>query len=143
LQKLDDNAQLNGSHSIIPSPPSSRASPQNESPILRSGLVMGPTPINHSFASKSSSDSIESSPSSSPPHSPHSGSSGTLSRAHRGRKWKRRIWVGTLGNSTQKYNDETKSKIKSKLFDEYDSVPVFLTDDELEGHYNQFCKQVI
>lgn len=52
------------------------------------------------------------------------------------------LWIGTLGVSTTAWSPDTLNTAKSKLRDEYNCVPVLLTDDEVEGHYNQFCKQV-
>ncbi|KAI9104088.1 glycosyltransferase family 20-domain-containing protein [Phlyctochytrium arcticum] len=53
------------------------------------------------------------------------------------------LWVGTLGVSTQDWSDDMKQSTRSKLKNSYSSAPVFLTDEEVEGHYNQFCKQVL
>ncbi|KAI9017165.1 glycosyltransferase family 20-domain-containing protein [Gaertneriomyces semiglobifer] len=53
------------------------------------------------------------------------------------------IWFGMLGVSTKEWSDTTKSNVDRKMLEEYGCVPVFVTDEELEGHYNQFCKQVL
>ncbi|KAJ3125336.1 hypothetical protein HK098_000343 [Nowakowskiella sp. JEL0407] len=55
----------------------------------------------------------------------------------------RRLWVGTLGTSTEGYSDEMKHRLQQKMLGEYDSVTVFVDDEEREGHYNEFCKQVL
>ncbi|KAI9197114.1 glycosyltransferase family 20-domain-containing protein [Polychytrium aggregatum] len=54
-----------------------------------------------------------------------------------------KVWIGSLGTSTESYSDDFKSAITQKLTTEYESMPVFLSDEEVEGHYNQFCKQVL
>ncbi|KAI8587363.1 glycosyltransferase family 20-domain-containing protein [Geranomyces variabilis] len=53
------------------------------------------------------------------------------------------VWIGSLGVSTKGWSEETKGNVVSKMENERNCVPVFLTDEEVEGHYNQFCKQVL
>nr|CAG8556645.1 5658_t:CDS:10 [Entrophospora candida] len=55
----------------------------------------------------------------------------------------KRIWVGTLGMPTDALTVRTREEIKQKLLQEHDSVLVLVEDHEFEGHYNQFCKQVL
>ncbi|KAJ3285064.1 hypothetical protein HK104_009660 [Borealophlyctis nickersoniae] len=57
---------------------------------------------------------------------------------------KQKLWVGMLGGvSTDAWDQNTKGSVQSRLVEEHDCSAVFLTDDEVEGHYNQFCKQVL
>ncbi|KAJ3017886.1 hypothetical protein HKX48_003301 [Thoreauomyces humboldtii] len=53
------------------------------------------------------------------------------------------LWIGTLGVSTMAWSEDTKQNVRTKLAEERNCVPVYLTDGEVEGHYNQFCKQVL
>ncbi|KAJ3150721.1 hypothetical protein HDU86_006338 [Geranomyces michiganensis] len=53
------------------------------------------------------------------------------------------LWIGSLGVSTKGWSDETKGNVVAKMESERNCMPVFLTDEEVEGHYNQFCKQVL
>ncbi|TPX57884.1 hypothetical protein SpCBS45565_g08129 [Spizellomyces sp. 'palustris'] len=53
------------------------------------------------------------------------------------------LWIGSLGVSTKDWSDDTRTSVRCKLRNEFSSIPVFLADDEVEGHYNQFCKQVL
>ncbi|PKC74143.1 hypothetical protein RhiirA1_516604 [Rhizophagus irregularis] len=55
----------------------------------------------------------------------------------------KRVWVGTLGMPTDTLTDKTRVDIRAKLTTEYDSIPVIVPDHDFEGHYNQFCKQVL
>ncbi|KAJ3079031.1 hypothetical protein HK102_004070 [Quaeritorhiza haematococci] len=54
-----------------------------------------------------------------------------------------RKWVGTLGESTNGFSEELKSSIARGLDERHDCLPVFITDEEADGHYNQFCKQIL
>ncbi|KAJ3039306.1 hypothetical protein HDV00_012298 [Rhizophlyctis rosea] len=54
-----------------------------------------------------------------------------------------RLWVGSLGESTDSWDEITRARIEARLRMEHDSVPVFVTDDEFDGHYNKFCKQIL
>ncbi|KAI8814676.1 glycosyltransferase family 20-domain-containing protein [Cladochytrium replicatum] len=62
------------------------------------------------------------------------------SMAHR---MNRRLWIGSLGTSTQQLSQDMRKRIRQKLLGEYDSVVVYLSDEEIAGHYSQFCKQVL
>jgi trehalose-6-phosphate synthase len=48
----------------------------------------------------------------------------------------------SVGYSTDKMDSDQKNILKSKLRETQSSVPVFLSDTDLEGHYDKFCKQV-
>lgn len=51
-----------------------------------------------------------------------------------------RKWIGTLGLSTVKMSlaDDLCRKLAA-----IDQIPVFVSEKEMDGHYNQFCKRVI
>ncbi|KAJ2614494.1 Trehalose-6-P synthase/phosphatase complex subunit [Coemansia sp. RSA 1365] len=53
-----------------------------------------------------------------------------------------RVWIGELGVSTDGWSNERKAAVSDKLLDEFETLPVFVTDSEFEGHYARFCKQV-
>ncbi|KAI8347589.1 glycosyl transferase [Choanephora cucurbitarum] len=52
-------------------------------------------------------------------------------------------WVGTLGMSTDSLSDKTKQQIYTTFEQEYHAYPVMPTDSLFDGHYNQYCKQVL
>ncbi|KAJ2080730.1 Trehalose-6-P synthase/phosphatase complex subunit [Coemansia sp. RSA 988] len=54
-----------------------------------------------------------------------------------------RVWIGELGVSTDGWSNERKAAVSDKLLDEFETLPVFVTDSEFEGHYARFCKQLI
>ncbi|KAJ3392625.1 Trehalose-6-P synthase/phosphatase complex subunit [Lobulomyces angularis] len=54
------------------------------------------------------------------------------------------IFIGTLGSGLDEFDDRWKFNASSLLLESTPScVPVYVTDEELDGHYNQFCKQVL
>ncbi|KAJ2758815.1 Trehalose-6-P synthase/phosphatase complex subunit, partial [Coemansia nantahalensis] len=53
-----------------------------------------------------------------------------------------RVWIGELGISTDGWSDERKEAVTAKLLDDVETVPVFVSDEEFEGHYGRFSKQV-
>ncbi|KAF9195349.1 hypothetical protein BGZ50_004725 [Haplosporangium sp. Z 11] len=55
----------------------------------------------------------------------------------------KRIWVGTLGMATDTLTDRTRGDIRAELALNHSSIPVFVHDHDFEGHYHQFCKQVL
>ncbi|KAJ2548575.1 Trehalose-6-P synthase/phosphatase complex subunit [Coemansia sp. RSA 1933] len=54
-----------------------------------------------------------------------------------------RVWVGELGISTEDWSDDRKAAVSNKLLDEFETLPVFVSDNEFEGHYGRFSKQLI
>jgi hypothetical protein len=52
-----------------------------------------------------------------------------------------RRWIGTLGISTGKMSSAQRQQLTENL-KKIEQVPVFVTDEEVDGHYNQFCKRV-
>ncbi|KAF9581007.1 hypothetical protein BGW38_002132, partial [Lunasporangiospora selenospora] len=55
----------------------------------------------------------------------------------------KQIWVGTLGMPTDSLPDRTRGDIRAELAVNHDSIPVFVNDIDFEGHYHQFCKQIL
>ncbi|OAQ30508.1 glycosyltransferase family 20 protein [Linnemannia elongata AG-77] len=55
----------------------------------------------------------------------------------------KRIWVGTLGMATDSLPDSTRGDIKAELALNHGSIPVFVNDLDFEGHYHQYCKQIL
>ena len=53
------------------------------------------------------------------------------------------VWVGTVGASTESLSQEDKEIITDRLYRDHDAIPIYLTDKEMDGHYHQFCKQVL
>ncbi|KAJ3220018.1 hypothetical protein HDU67_007751 [Dinochytrium kinnereticum] len=54
-----------------------------------------------------------------------------------------RIWIGCLGGvSTDPWQESVKAEVSRSLLEKF-CVPVYITDEEADGHYNQFCKQVL
>ncbi|KAJ1957672.1 Trehalose-6-P synthase/phosphatase complex subunit [Linderina pennispora] len=54
-----------------------------------------------------------------------------------------RIWIGEIGVTTDSWSEERKAAVSSRLLDEFETVPVFVSDKEFEGHYSRFCKQLL
>ncbi|CAI7587265.1 unnamed protein product [Penicillium glandicola] len=54
-----------------------------------------------------------------------------------------KIWVGTLGMPTDSLTDHTRTDIAETLQDVYDSLTVFVSDNEFDGHYTHFCRAVL
>jgi trehalose-6-phosphate synthase len=52
------------------------------------------------------------------------------------------IWIGTVGTSTDHLSTNDKEVLERRLMREHNCSPVFLTKEELDGHYHRFCKQV-
>ncbi|KAG0010624.1 hypothetical protein BGZ80_001307 [Entomortierella chlamydospora] len=55
----------------------------------------------------------------------------------------KQIWIGTLGMATDTLTDRTRGDIRAELALNHNSIPVFVHDQDFEGHYHQFCKQVL
>lgn len=53
-------------------------------------------------------------------------------------------WVGTLGMPTDALDGtQQKQDIEDRLATEFDSLTVFCSDKDLDGHYSHFCKQIL
>ncbi|KAJ1853249.1 Trehalose-6-P synthase/phosphatase complex subunit [Coemansia sp. RSA 1822] len=54
-----------------------------------------------------------------------------------------RVWIGELGITTDGWSEERKTAVSNRLLDEFETLPVFVSDTEFEGHYSRFSKQLI
>ncbi|KAJ5590471.1 Alpha-alpha-trehalose phosphate synthase subunit [Penicillium hetheringtonii] len=54
-----------------------------------------------------------------------------------------KMWVGTLGMPTDSLKPRTTNVIKETLREDYESLSVFVSDSEFEGHYAHFCRAVL
>lgn len=54
-----------------------------------------------------------------------------------------KIWVGTIGFPTDALVDSKRDEISDKLANEYDSVTVFPSDRDIDGHYAHYCKTIL
>ena len=52
-----------------------------------------------------------------------------------------RKWIGSIGSSLSKLSKDQLEEILKK-FASLDQFAVLLSDEEMDGHYNQFCKGV-
>ncbi|KAF8884515.1 glycosyltransferase family 20-domain-containing protein [Infundibulicybe gibba] len=60
-----------------------------------------------------------------------------------GDKLKKRLWVGTLGTSTDKISDGLRRNIDRRMMLQKSSLPVWIPDAEFESCYDEFCHQVL
>lgn len=54
-----------------------------------------------------------------------------------------KTWVGTLGCPTDALDDHMKSNISEKLENDYDTLAVYVSDSDLNGHYEHYCKTIL
>ncbi|KAG1873862.1 glycosyltransferase family 20 protein [Suillus subluteus] len=54
-----------------------------------------------------------------------------------------KLWVGTLGNSTDAYSTELKASVDRRMMEKHSSLPVWIPDAEFESCYDEFCHQVL
>ena len=54
-----------------------------------------------------------------------------------------KVWVGTLGMPTDSLPDVIRNVIDGTLRDDFESLTVFVSDSEFEGHYAHFCRSVL
>ncbi|KAJ5500295.1 Trehalose-phosphatase [Penicillium expansum] len=73
----------------------------------------------------------------------HGGLQNAIHAAEKLSLLKDKIWVGTLGMPTDSLADTTRTDIAETLQDVYDSLTVFVSDNEFEGHYTHFCRAVL
>ncbi|GAB7358259.1 hypothetical protein MBLNU230_g0410t1 [Neophaeotheca triangularis] len=52
-------------------------------------------------------------------------------------------WIGTLGCPTDSLAKTTKDDITDKLENEYQALPVYVSDKDLDGHYTHYCKTIL
>lgn len=53
------------------------------------------------------------------------------------------IWIGWPGLSKNKINPKEEQQIEKRLFSGYKNLPVFLTDEEIDGYYYGFSNKTI
>ena len=53
------------------------------------------------------------------------------------------IWVGWPGIASEDISDQEKKSIHKELHDNYQYLPVFLTNEEIDLYYNEFCNKTI
>ncbi|KIX07143.1 trehalose-phosphatase [Rhinocladiella mackenziei CBS 650.93] len=54
-----------------------------------------------------------------------------------------KTWVGTLGCPIDVLEDHLKENIAEKLENDYDSLTVYVSDSDLNGHYEHYCKTIL
>jgi trehalose 6-phosphate synthase/phosphatase len=52
-------------------------------------------------------------------------------------------WIGTLGMPTDALAETTKEEIHDKLLNDYQSVAVYCSDKDMDGHYAHYCKTIL
>ncbi|KAG9092931.1 hypothetical protein FS749_015330 [Ceratobasidium sp. UAMH 11750] len=55
----------------------------------------------------------------------------------------KKLWIGVLDVPTSSVKDTDRPRIEEKLRVEAESVPVWVTDEEFQKHYDVFCHQVL
>ncbi|KAJ5163075.1 Trehalose-phosphatase [Penicillium coprophilum] len=73
----------------------------------------------------------------------HGGLQNAIHAAEKSSLLNDKMWVGTLGMPTDSLTDPTRAEIGETLQDVYDSLTVFVSDNEFEGHYTHFCRAVL
>jgi hypothetical protein len=53
------------------------------------------------------------------------------------------LWLGTIGFPTDELEETTKQEIAEKLESEYESLTVYVSDSDFDGHYVHYCKTVL
>ena len=53
------------------------------------------------------------------------------------------IWVGWPGISSEKFNENERRYIETKLVEEYSCHPIFLSQKDIDFYYNGFCNKTI
>lgn len=54
-----------------------------------------------------------------------------------------KTWVGTLGCPTDALEDHVRSDIAEKLEDDFESLTVYVNDDDFHGHYQLYSKTIL
>ncbi|KXG45179.1 Trehalose-phosphatase [Penicillium griseofulvum] len=73
----------------------------------------------------------------------HGGLQNAIHAAEKSSLLEDKMWVGTLGMPTDSLTDTTRTEIAETLQDMYDSLTMFVSDSEFEGHYTHFCRAVL
>jgi len=53
------------------------------------------------------------------------------------------LWLGTVGFATDSLPQATKDEIFERLESEYESIAVYVSDSDFDGHYVHYCKTVL
>ena len=54
-----------------------------------------------------------------------------------------KTWVGTLGMPTESLEPHLRTSIAEKLEHDYESVTVFVNDEDMDGHYSHYSKTIL
>ncbi|TFK37501.1 alpha,alpha-trehalose-phosphate synthase [Crucibulum laeve] len=58
-------------------------------------------------------------------------------------KLKKKLWVGTLGTTTDGFGDVLKRSVDKRMLSQRSCVPVWIPDAEFQSCYDEFCHQVL
>ncbi|KZS89294.1 hypothetical protein SISNIDRAFT_431860 [Sistotremastrum niveocremeum HHB9708] len=58
-------------------------------------------------------------------------------------KLRSKLWIGALGQPTDSFDTELRRGLDRRLWDEHDSLAVWIPDHEFSGCYDTFCHQVL
>jgi len=53
------------------------------------------------------------------------------------------LWLGTVGFPTDALEESTKQEIAEKLESESESLTVYISDSDFDGHYVHYCKTIL
>ena len=56
---------------------------------------------------------------------------------------KEKTWVGTIGMPTDALTEHVKRSISEKLENDFDSLTVYVGDNDFDGHYSHYCKTIL
>jgi trehalose 6-phosphate synthase complex regulatory subunit len=56
---------------------------------------------------------------------------------------KEKTWVGTLGMPTESLEPHMQTRISEKLEHDYESLTVFVSDNDFDGHYSHYSKTIL
>ncbi|KAJ5750453.1 alpha-alpha-trehalose phosphate synthase subunit [Penicillium manginii] len=73
----------------------------------------------------------------------HGGLQNAINAAEEAGVLRDKMWVGTLGMPTDSLKPRTRKIIEETLREEFESLSVFVSDSEFEGHYAHFCRAVL
>ncbi|KAJ7293788.1 alpha,alpha-trehalose-phosphate synthase [Mycena rebaudengoi] len=60
-----------------------------------------------------------------------------------GQKLTKKLWVGTVGTTTDDFSEPLRRAIDKRMLVEHASLPVWIPDAEFESCYDEFCHQVL
>lgn len=73
----------------------------------------------------------------------HGGLQNAIHAAEEAKFLQDKMWVGTLGMPTDSLKPQTRKVIEETLKEEHESLSIFVSDSEFEGHYAHFCRAVL